>query len=100
MRLDRKQQFRFVPLTGEEADRVLGHMSWEQRFGSSHLLYPDGHILSGAQGMLEGIAMLLPPLKPLIRLYQIMPGSARLADRVYRWIADNRSAQCKAGQPH
>lgn len=90
VRLDRKKAFRFIPLHDPEADDRLGLLSPEERMASSHLIRPDGCILSGPQGILEAVALLLPILRPLIRLYRWLPGSSWLADRLYRWVADRR----------
>lgn len=89
-RLDRSQRLRLSPLTSPEADRALAHLTMEQRFSSSYLVLPDGRILSRARGMAEGVGILLPFLRPLLRGVLAVPGAGALLDRAYDWFAANR----------
>lgn len=85
-RLDRRGRLRLLPLTDPEADVALAHLTAEERFASSWLALPDGRILGRARGMAEGIGILLPPTRPLLRLLAALPG----IDRAYDWFAANR----------
>lgn len=89
-RLDRADRLGLRPLTSPEADLALAHLTMEQRFSSSYLVLPNGRILSRARGMAEGVGILLPLLRPLLRLPFAIPGMARALDRFYDWFAANR----------
>lgn len=101
VRLDRHKRFRFLPLTSPEADQALGHMSWKQRMASVHLVRPGAAMLSGAQAILESLALLAPLVRPAVGLYRLLPGSGPLAERAYRWVAAHRkNLGCRIDHPH
>lgn len=56
---------------------------------SSHLVTPDGKVLSAGQGGLELFA-LLPLTAPLVFLFRLLPGHGVLVEKLYRVIASNR----------
>ena len=83
---DRKGSIRPVAIQSEQAERLLGGMSEEQRLASWHLAAEDGVVRSAGAAF-----------PPLLRL---LPGGALAAvtarapgatDRAYRWVARNRS---------
>lgn len=89
-RLNHRQRLGLRPLTSPEADLALAHLTMEERFSSSYLVLPDGRILSRARAMAEGVEILLPFLRPLLRLPFALPGVGGVLDRFYDWFAANR----------
>lgn len=89
MRLDFRKRVRFVALASSEADRVLGHLDPEIRYTSSHLLKPDGTLESGGASALS-LGKLLPLTAPFAWLFCCLPYHRQIAERLYRWVADNR----------
>ncbi len=89
MRLDTRKRVRFVALASSEADRVLGDLDPETRYSSSHLLKPDGTLESGGASALS-LAKLLPLTAPVAWLFCCLPFHSYLAEKLYRWVADNR----------
>ena len=85
---DRERRIRTAPLDSPEADRVLGGMPRERRYGSYHLVAGD-RVASGGPGMgpLLEQASLLRPVGRLVR----RSGAARaVAAGVYRFAARYR----------
>ncbi len=85
--LDRADRVRPLPLSADEADRLLHDLPAHERDASWHLISPDGRRASGGAAV-----------APLLRL---LPGgripaaiaarTPRLSDRAYRWVAEHRS---------
>ena len=52
-RLDRSRRIRSVPLRASQADPYLGDLQHDQRFGSMHIIVPDGGRSSGGSALLR-----------------------------------------------
>lgn len=87
--LDWKGLVTFVPLQSEAADIDLGHLSYEEKMASSHLVDPLGRVSSRGEGIL-GLAGLLPLTSPLAFVFRLLPGHQKLADVAYGWVASHR----------
>jgi len=92
----------FVPLESDAADIDLGHLSYEEKMASSHLVTPEGRVQSRGEGALE-LARLLPLVSPLVFLFRLLPGHRAFAERAYDWIARHRGVpyggSCKVEFP-
>jgi predicted DCC family thiol-disulfide oxidoreductase YuxK len=85
---DTGRRLRSAPLDSPEADRVLGHLSKERRYGSFHL-YSEGRLWSGGEAVgptLERVG----PVRPVGRLIRRSPAASRLATAMYRFAARHR----------
>lgn len=80
---------RFVALGSPEANETLAHLSWEEQFESSHIVGPDGVVESAGASALT-LFSLLPLTAPFVWLFRLLPGHRSLAERGYKWVADNR----------
>jgi predicted DCC family thiol-disulfide oxidoreductase YuxK len=87
--LDWRSMVTFVPLDSDAANIDLGHMSWEERMSSSHLVSPEGRVLSRGEGALA-LAALLPLTAPLVFIFRLLPYHAKIADRAYGWVSAHR----------
>ncbi|MGH2766151.1 MAG: hypothetical protein ACRDKA_09595, partial [Actinomycetota bacterium] len=90
---DRERRIRTAPLDSPEADRLLGGLSREERFGSYHLVM-SARRASGAPGMgpLLEQASLLRPLGRLVRRWPVARG---LASGAYRITSRHRGKVAK-----
>jgi predicted DCC family thiol-disulfide oxidoreductase YuxK len=86
LRWDRAGRLRAVPIQSEEGARRLADLDNEERFGSWHLVAPDGRRWSGGAATAP-LARLLPAGGPVAFLASTFP---RTTERLYRWIARNR----------
>lgn len=84
LKADRKDQFRFTPLQGETALRILGP---QKGSASSFLLFDRGHLYEQSDAVLLTVGHLGGFWK-LIRLLQFFPRPLR--DAIYRCIAKRR----------
>jgi predicted DCC family thiol-disulfide oxidoreductase YuxK len=84
---DRHERLRPLALGTPEADRLLAGMSEEQRWGSWHIVEPNGSLRSAGEGFAP-LLRTLPGGKPLAALAQRSPEGA---ERAYRLVAGNRS---------
>jgi predicted DCC family thiol-disulfide oxidoreductase YuxK len=84
---DRPRALRPVALQSEEAKRLLTGMPEDERLASWHLVEEDGAVRS-AGAAFPGLFRLLRGGAPLAALTSRAP---RITDRVYRWVAGNRS---------
>lgn len=89
--LDWSKRVVFLPLTSAPADIDLGHLSMEERFASSHLVDPDGRVISQARGILA-LAQLLPLTAPLVFFFRLLPASEAIAERLYSLGVRHRGA--------
>ena len=87
--LDWRQRVTFVPLESDPAEIDLGHMSYDEKMASSHLVTPDGRVYSRGEGIL-GLAQLLPLLTPAVFCFRLLPFNQALAERLYNVVARNR----------
>ncbi len=69
--------------------QITPSLTGEKLFGSMHLVFPDGKILSGHRAMPKLLG-LLPGLAWLAWLLKILPGADWLSGRIYDWIAIHR----------
>jgi predicted DCC family thiol-disulfide oxidoreductase YuxK len=83
---DRDGRLRPVPAGSAHADELLTGMPAETRFGSWHLVAPDGEVHSGGLAAAP-LLRLLPGGRLPAALVARVP---RLADRAYRFVARNR----------
>jgi predicted DCC family thiol-disulfide oxidoreductase YuxK len=84
---DRGGRLRPVALQDPEADLLLKSMDGERKMASWHLVTPDGRVHS-AGAAAEPLFRLLPAGKPLALIARAFP---KTTDRVYRWVAANRT---------
>jgi predicted DCC family thiol-disulfide oxidoreductase YuxK len=84
---DRSRRLRPVALQDAEADRLLDHLTPEERMASWHLVTPDGTVVS-AGAAAAPLLGLLPGGGPLAALAGAVPGPT---ERAYRLVADNRT---------
>ena len=85
---DRERRIRTAPLDSSEADRALGWMPRERRFGSYHLVVA-GRVASGASGM--GPLLEQPSLlRPLGRVVRRSRAARAAAAGAYRLAARHR----------
>jgi predicted DCC family thiol-disulfide oxidoreductase YuxK len=91
LRADRRARVEPLALGSERADALLADMAPQERAASWHLAAPDGRRWSAGYAA--------PPLLRLLpagRLPAFVLGVApELTDRVYRWVAEHRSAFSK-----
>lgn len=87
--LDWRRRVTFLPLDGQAAELELAHLSEEEKWSSSHLVTPNGQVLSRGDGIM-GLAEQLPLTAPLVFLFRLLPYHGRLADRAYGWVSSHR----------
>lgn len=85
---DRGRRLRPIALQDPEAERLLGEMPQERKMASWHLVAPGGTVRSGGEA-LPALLRLLPGGGAPAWFVDRIPGTT---DRVYRWVAANRSA--------
>jgi predicted DCC family thiol-disulfide oxidoreductase YuxK len=84
---DRRGRIRPVSLQSKEAEQLLDGMPEERRFGSWHLVEPDGELRSAGAGIAP-LLRRLPGGGPLAAIAARTPGAM---ERGYRFIASHRS---------
>ena len=84
---DRQRRLRPVALQDPEAERLLAHLSPEERMASWHLVSTDGTVRSAGDA-LEALFGLLPGGSPPSALARRFPAVAREG---YRLVAGHRS---------
>jgi predicted DCC family thiol-disulfide oxidoreductase YuxK len=84
---DRRRALRPVAIDSPEGGRLLSEMPVGQRLASWHLVDEEGRVRS-AGAAFPPLLRLLPGGGPLAALTARSP---KLTDRVYRWVAGNRS---------
>ena len=84
---DTRRRLRPVALGTDEARALLPGMTVEEQMASWHLVEPGAVHSAGAA--FPRVFALLPGGRPLARLSSRFPGAS---ERLYRWVADNRSA--------
>lgn len=87
--LDWWDRITFLPLQSEAAALDLAHLTFEEQMASSHLVTPEGQVISRGEGVLA-IAALLPLTAPLVFLFRLLPQHLRLANAAYDWVASRR----------
>lgn len=100
--LDWFHKVSFLPLNSDPAEIDLGHLEYDEKMASSHLVTPEGRVLSRGEGIL-GLASLLPLTAPGVFLFRLLPGHHRLADVAYGWVSSHRGVpyggSCKVQFP-
>ena len=84
---DRARRVRPVPLGSPQADELLADLTEEERMASWHLVAPDGRRWSAGYAA-PPLLRLLPGGRAPAAVLAVAP---EITDRVYRWVADNRS---------
>ena len=87
--LDWSKRITFVSLFDECAEIDLGHLSFEERMQSSHLVDPQTRVFSRGEGILR-LASLLPLTAPLVFLFRLLPGHAAIAEKLYTLVSSHR----------
>jgi predicted DCC family thiol-disulfide oxidoreductase YuxK len=85
---DRRRRLRPVAIQSEEGGRLLAPLPPTERLLSAHVVEPDGAIRSGG-ALAAPLLRRLPGGGPAAALAERSP---RTAERVYRYVADHRSA--------
>jgi XTP/dITP diphosphohydrolase len=89
-RLDRDENLSILPFSDPEADRLLGSLTPEELARSMHIVRRDGEVLSGGAALTEMLRG-APGLRWLAEWARRSAVVARVVDRAYRAVADNRS---------
>ena len=79
----------FLPLLSDPADVDLGHITFEERMASSHLVDPQGRVYSRGEGILK-LASLLPLTAPFVFLFRLLPKHQVIADKLYGLVSSHR----------
>ena len=87
LRFDRRRVLRPLALQTEEAERLLGAMSEDQRMASWHLVSPSGAVESAGLAIAP-LLRLLPGGRPLAAAAERVPAAM---SRLYTWVAGHRS---------
>ena len=87
LRLDRDRRLLPVTIQGPDGQRVLGHLTPEQRLASAHVVTPDGRVHSGGDAVVP-IARVLPGLGPVAALAGALAAPTRWG---YRQVAAHRT---------
>jgi predicted DCC family thiol-disulfide oxidoreductase YuxK len=93
LNLDRDERLLPVAIQSEEGERLLTEVPENERLASWHLVTPGGTVIS-AGAAAEPLARLLPAGGVPARAFHRFPEQT---DRVYRWIARNRSTFGRLG---
>jgi hypothetical protein len=83
---DRARRLRPLALGTPEAERLLADMPEHERWGSWHLVEPDGSVSSAGPGFVPLLARLPGGRAPAMVAGRFPAG----AKRAYRLVADNR----------
>jgi predicted DCC family thiol-disulfide oxidoreductase YuxK len=86
---DTERRLRSAPLDSPEADRALGHLPKEARFGSFHLLSGD-RLWSGGDAVGPTLER-LRPVRSVGRLILRSPTAGRAAAALYDFASRNRA---------
>ena len=87
-KLDRRDELALLGLEDASADRLLEHVSDEERVSLLRLVLPDGRMLSGGAAALN-VLELLPATRPLARMVTVLHAQ-RAAEAAYALVARNR----------
>ena len=86
--LDRGRNLALLGLDDASADRLLEHVSGEERGSSLRLVLPDGRMISAGAAAL-GVLERLPATRPLARTATLLHAQ-RAAEALYAFVARNR----------
>ncbi len=90
---DREGTLQYVPYQDPSTPQRFPWIPAEAYPEAMQLVAPDGRTWEGA-GAAEVLASRLPGGGPLAWMFRI-PLARPVADRVYRWVADNRGTTCE-----
>lgn len=91
-RWDRNDELTFVPYQDAEVEERFPWIPPRAFREAVQVVAPDGRTWEGA-GAAERLAHLIPGGGPFTLLFRV-PGVRAVADRVYRWVAENRGGSC------
>jgi predicted DCC family thiol-disulfide oxidoreductase YuxK len=80
-----------LPLSSDDADRSLGSLTDEQRWGSMHVVHPDHGIASGGMAVMA-LNRVLPGGRWLASLAARSTAVQDVIDRTYAFTARHRGA--------
>jgi len=86
---DRNDAFEYVPLQDPSVPERFPDLDREALEREMHVVGPDGRVWRGA-GAVERVIELLPRGRWISWAFHL-PFARAVADRVYRWVAENRS---------
>jgi predicted DCC family thiol-disulfide oxidoreductase YuxK len=86
---DTDRRLRSAPLDSPEADRALGHLSKEERYGSFHLL-SGNRVWSGGDAVGPTLER-LRPVRSVGRLVRRSPAAGRAATTLYDFASRHRA---------
>jgi predicted DCC family thiol-disulfide oxidoreductase YuxK len=89
---DRGRAVRPVKLGSAEADELLLDLTEDERMASWHLVAPDGRRWSAGYAAPPLLRLLPAGRAPAAAL----AAAPEVTDRIYRWVADHRSAFSRA----
>lgn len=87
LRFDRDRRLLPVPIQGPDGNRLLGHLTPEQRLASAHVVTPEGRVYSGGDAVAP-ILRVLPGMAPVAPLASALAAPTRWG---YRQVAGNRT---------
>lgn len=87
-KLDGRDELAFLGLEDPSADRLLEHVSDEERVSLLRLVLPDGRMLSGGAAALN-VLQRLPATRLLARTVTVLHAE-RFAEAAYALVARNR----------
>jgi len=85
---DRRSRLRAVAIQDPEGQRLLADLTPQERLASAHAVDAAGRRWSGGAAAAP-VLRELPGGRPFAALLAASPGAT---ERVYRWVADHRSA--------
>jgi len=99
---DTKEVFEYLPLQDPSIPERFPSLTREALEQAMHVVGPDGRVWAGSAAV-EKIVDLLPMGRWVSWIFAL-PFARPIADRVYRWVADNRSRlgcgeHCGVGEP-
>lgn len=92
-RWDRHQVLDFVPFQDPTVPARFPWIPQDAFTDALQVVAPSGETWEGA-GAAEKLTSILPGGRPLSWLFRL-PLARPVADRAYRWVADNRSTSCE-----
>ncbi len=95
-RMDRRNQFRYLPFQEAESDAHLAHHDFANRESGMRFISADDRLFIGADAVYQ-IARRLTPWRWIVWIYRL-PLIHALCKKVYAWIARNRyrlSSSCE-----
>ena len=88
LRLDRHRRLLPVPIQGPDGERLLGHLTPQERLAAAHVVTPQGRVYSGGDAVVP-IARELPGMGPVAAVAGALATPTRWG---YRQVAVHRAA--------